>query len=182
MASYLHHLSEKEQEDVVQRLLADKNTTSAARGAAKSGLAFSKSLPSVLQILTAESDYDKFADLKMAVDDEQRAEVILKREGLHREKAAEFTPLLIKNLRPKVPGCCLNWQPALCQFAGYFRKPADAAGSVGKKKGKKGGDASSRKSMHSTARLYGGKWTQLQALNLVVAQLWKWNQKYGGAS
>ncbi|CAE7227424.1 unnamed protein product [Symbiodinium microadriaticum] len=114
----------------------------------------------------------------MAVDDEQREEIILKREGHHHEKAGELTPRLIKDLRPKVAGCYLNWQPSLNQFAAYFKRPP-VAESSDKKRGPK---KTKQPKMHSTARVYGGKWTQIQALSLVVAQLWRWHVKYGGDS
>ena len=167
----------------MKRLMADKNTTGAAPTASKLGLASGKCLPAVLQALSAEADFDRFAALKAAVDDEQRAELIIKREGRHHEAAAEFTPALIKGLRPKVAGCYLNWQPALSQFAGYFRKPSVAESSGGKKSdNKKKGARQTRTKMHSTARMYGGKWNQTQALNLVVSQLWSWHRKYGGVT
>ena len=182
VAAYLHECTEGEQKTIVDRLMADKKTTPAAATAggkvAGGKVAASKCLPSVLQLLTAEPDFDKFAALKMAVDDEQREEIILKREGHHHEKAGELTPRLIKDLRPKVAGCYLNWQPSLNQFAAYFKRPP-VAESSDKKRGPK---KTKQPKMHSTARVYGGKWTQIQALSLVVAQLWRWHVKYGGES
>ena len=179
VAAYLPECTEGERKAIVDRLIADKKATTAATTAGKVAAATSKCLPSVLQLLTAEPDFDKFAALKIAVDDERREEIVLKREGYHHEKAGELTPRLIKDLRPRVPGSYLNWQPSLNQFAAYYKKP-DVAESSDKKRG--AGKRKQQKKMHSTARVYGGKWTQTQALNLVVVQLWKWHAKYGGVS
>ena len=175
MGAYCHESTEEQKQAIVKRLMADKSSTTAP----KLGIAPAKCLSSVLQLLSAEADFDKFAALKVAVDDQKRTDMIVKREGVHHEQASQMTPRLIKQLRPRVAGCYLNWQPTLSQFAGYFSKPDIPSSSGDKKKGEK--KKIPRKKMHSTARMYGGKWTQMQALNLVVAQLWKWHEKYGGA-
>ena len=174
--AYLPDLCEGERQKLVKRLMADKNQKTTA--SAKLGPESSKNLQSVLQLLTNEGDFDKFAALKVAVDDDARTDLVMKREGHSKEKASELTPALIKGLRPKAAGCYLNWQPAASQFAGYYQKPLDAK----KDSQKKGGKTKARKQMHSTARMYGGKWSQGQALNLVVSQLWAWHRKYGGVS
>ena len=133
VTTYLTHLTDTEKQAVVKRLLSDK-TTNAQSPFSKLGEESSKCLPSVLQVLSAEPDFDKFAALKVAVDDEKRAELVFRTEGWHRDKANERTPALIKNLRPQAPGCILNWQPALNQFAGYFTRPTPAESSSGEKK------------------------------------------------
>ena len=172
--SYLSDLSDEQRQAAVKRLLSDKNSP------AQMGGTMPACLQSVLQVLSAEPDFDKFATLKMMVDDEKRTELILSREGRHHEKAGEKTPMLIKSLRPATAGCYLNWQPALSQFAGYYAKPGDAKAKDGSKKKAVPSKKGQQKKMHSTARMYGGKWTQVQALSLVVTQLWKWHEKYGG--
>ena len=157
----------------MMRLPLSRQPASTVEGGAK----VPKCLDAVLQTLMGKQDFDKFADLKEARDDQKRVNLVLEHEGFHPAKAAEFTPRLIKELRPKVPASYLNWQPSWKQFAGYYPKPAKMGAPSKRGKIKKTG--SERGNLHSTARQYGGKWSQHQALCLVVAQLWKWHAKSG---
>ena len=171
---YLKDLPAAEHERILERLMPLKKSITPASAAAKGS---PKCLGAVLQVLYGDEDFQKFAELKEQIDDQERSNIILRREGYHHELATQFTPLLIKQLRPQVPGCCLNFQPALSQFAGYYKKPLAAKGSEAPTKKSK-----ARTKHHSTARVYGGKWTQFQALYLVVMQLWAWHKSHGGVT
>ena len=136
-------------------------------------------LHAVLQILSTEDDFSKLADLKVQADDDRRTNLIIKREGYHRGKAAAFTPKLIKDLKPPGAGIYINMQTAISQFAGYYERPPPTEKDKDKKRAKTAGKVGR---FHTTARLWGGKWTQLQALTLVVNSLWGWHKKYGKAA
>ena len=134
-------------------------------------------LHAVLKVLSAEEDFTRFEDLKSKMDDEKRLDLIIRREGYHHSKASKFTPKLITDLRPPGLGIYLNMQPTLSQFAGYYEKPTAATSSkdskgskVKKQRVTRGGN------MHTTARKWGGKWSQGDALALVVSQLWAWHK------
>ncbi|CAL1162709.1 unnamed protein product, partial [Cladocopium goreaui] len=134
-------------------------------------------LHAVLKVLSAEEDFTRFEDLKSKMDDEKRLDLIIRREGYHHSKASKFTPKLITDLRPPGLGIYLNMQPTLNQFAGYYEKPTAATSSkdskgskVKKQRVTRGGN------MHTTARKWGGKWSQGDALALVVSQLWAWHK------
>ena len=95
-----------------------------------------ESLYSVLQVLSTEDDFSKLADLKLQLDDERREKLIIKREGYHHERAQEFTPKLIKDLRPPGPGIYISMQVSARQFAGYYEKADIEAASTAKGKRK----------------------------------------------
>ena len=161
--SYMPDLKTTECLKILNRLLPLKTTTKSFRVSATKGSP--KCLGSVLQALSGEEDFSKFMDLKEKFDDEQREKIVMQREGYHHEKASHWTPKLFKDLKPQAPGVYLNFQPSMKQFAGYYKKPKGS-----KVKGP---------AKHSTARVYGEKWSQEEALGLVLRQLWSWHKKYG---
>lgn len=135
-------------------------------------------LHSVLKLLESEEDFNKFLDIKNRMDDEKRTELIIEREGYHRSKARAMTPRLIKELAPPIRRCYVSMQVNLKRFNGFYFKPEASASSRKRPKGSK--KQAKLKDMHSTARTWGEKWSQEQALNLVIGQLWAWHKKYDG--
>lgn len=166
------HLSDQQRQDIINKWLKGKGSTNASKAPG--------CLHSVLKVLETEEDFNKFVDMKTRLDDEQRTKLIVEREGFHRSKARQMTPKLIKMLAPPGPKSYISMQTSLKRFNGFYFKPGASSSSRARPVGstKKG----RLRDLHSTARTWGDKWTQEQALNLVVGQLWSWHRKYGNDS
>ena len=126
-------------------------------------------LRDALNLLQESTDADKFVDLMEQVSQEERETLIKERIGAPHEKAAQWTPQALKDLRPPVSGAVLCYQLSSSCFEGYFPKPADKRG-----KGPKS------KKHWSIARSHVQVRSQFAALQQVVKFLWAHYGKSGG--
>ena len=158
MQSFFPDADEAKREAMLTRLLTTSPDKKLVRTAG---------LRDALNILQETADGEKFQDLleKVAADD--REHLIRSRVGAPHEKAQQWTPQCLRDLKPE--GAVFCYQASARCFEGYYPVPPEKR--TGRLKNKK----------HWTiARTHGEKWTPLSALTQVIAQLWKWHQQEGG--
>ena len=159
--AYLPEVGEAKQAKMLSRLLESRGKVKQYRASF---------LREALLHLEGDDDEKVFKDLRNECDDAARQSVIVKRVGVSHEKASQFTPAAIKDLRPAIDGdmkattpfaTVLTWQPGLCGFQAYYPRTLEA---------RKKHDPN--KKFCSTGKTYNAKVTQLNALRHCVKMLW----------
>ena len=144
---------------MLERLMATSGAKKIVRTAA---------LAEVLQSADLD-DAEDFADFKEKLQDEQRSDLIYRRLGGVKAAKAFETPRVIKNLKPDVSGCYLNFQFTSSSFHGYYKKKLNAAAQANKRV----------KKFYTTTAHFGANRTQEAALRMVVGFLWRKHQAAG---